>query len=426
MIHLITGVPGAKKTAYTVTQLDKIETNNKVNLVKNIKLIDANLKIIAANDLQSDFTYYDYQVGSGHTIRDQIDILDDDYFDMLGQEYDDLRPDDYYKRAEIYNHCITRIIDREGVKGLSHLLPVRTIYSNINGLKIDYTRSLTYDWRDCPDGSIVVIDEVQLVEPYKETKKDDAIVSDLTIHRHRGFDFYFITQSAGLLHKQIKDLIGVHYHLTLPWGWITKVYQYGSFRANPNAVSVKMASERTFSFNPPDRIFKLYKSTTINTHQKRIPYKPLLGFAALVIGAFTMFVWALGGSKDSKLINGMIGNPVATVAPSPVSMPVKQQSVLPASMPLAQPQPQPQPQQFTMPDSAPNKGIFDPLTGDYISDINKAPVNVMRFAGRCEVYNYNGQPLLHIDADTCNTYADNPRLLVRIKQPDAPALTTDS
>ena len=78
----------------------------------------------------------------------------------------------------------------------------RTIYTNINNLKIDYVRANVYDWRTCPDGSIIVIDEVQLIEPYKETKqKDNPIVQDLTIHRHRGFDFYFITQSAALLHQ---------------------------------------------------------------------------------------------------------------------------------------------------------------------------------------------------------------------------------
>ncbi len=111
------------------------------------------------------------------------------------------------------------------------------------------------DWRKAPDGSIIVIDEVQLVEPYKQSKnKDEPIIQDLTVHRHRGFDFYLITQSANLLHVQIKDLIGLHWHITVPWGWVSKVYQYGSYRQNPNAVSIKMSAERKFNFSPPSFI----------------------------------------------------------------------------------------------------------------------------------------------------------------------------
>ena len=37
-LNLVTGVPGASKTAYVVTELDSIERKNKVNLEKN-KLI---------------------------------------------------------------------------------------------------------------------------------------------------------------------------------------------------------------------------------------------------------------------------------------------------------------------------------------------------------------------------------------------------
>lgn len=320
MLGLITGVPGAKKTVFVVSKLDKIESENKVNLVKNISYYDTNNKIIEDNNLQNELTYYYEDVGSGHTLKQEITILPDDYFDILNKEYDDLRPDDYYKVATIYNTIINRIIETENITGFRYLLPVRTVYANINALKIDFVRSLYdlldekeyVDWRKAPDGSIIVIDEVQLVEPYKQSKnKDEPIIQDLTVHRHRGFDFYLITQSANLLHVQIKDLIGLHWHITVPWGWVSKVYQYGSYRQNPNAVSIKMSAERKFNFSPPDRLFKLYKSTTINTHQKRIPYKALIGFAAVIVFAISMFFWAAGGAKDSTLVNGMMGNELA-------------------------------------------------------------------------------------------------------------------
>lgn len=320
MLALVTGVPGAKKTVFVVSKLDKTESENKVNLIKNIAFYEHNQKIINDNSLQNELTYYYEDVGSGHELKQVLTVLPDYYFDILNQEYDDLRPDDYYKVATIYNIIIARIIETESIKGFKYLLPVRTIYTNINALKIDFVRSLydllderSYvDWRKAPDGSIIVIDEIQLIAPFDQTKnKDEPIIQHLTVHRHRGFDFYLITQSANLLHVQMKDLIGLHWHITVPWGWVSKVYQYGSYRQNPNAVSIKMAAERKFNFSPPDRLFKLYKSTTINTHKKRIPYKPLFIFSALIIFALSLFFWAAGGSKDSKLINGMMGNQVA-------------------------------------------------------------------------------------------------------------------
>ena len=123
---------------------------------------------------------------------------------MAVNDYDLIRPDYYFERSSRFNVIINRIQDLHGDLGLKYILPVRTIYSNIAALRIDYVRSLVDDWRDCPDGSIIVIDEIQLVSPYSDTKdKTNPIVTNLSIHRHRRFYFYFITQSAGNFHVLI-------------------------------------------------------------------------------------------------------------------------------------------------------------------------------------------------------------------------------
>lgn len=303
MLHLVTGVPGATKTAFVVTELDKTEKTNKVNLVKNLEFYNHNKPLF--EKYKEDFTYREYEVGSGHELKNEIEILPDDYFDFLGQEFDDLRPDYYYQRVVHCNEVIERINQREGEQDFKFFLPVRTIYSNINALKIDYARALTYDWRECPDGSIIVIDEVQLVEPYSDIKvKDNPIVQDLTIHRHRGFDFWFITQSPILLHPTVKVLIGVHFHLTRPYGMKTVVYRYGSCKDNPSALVNKQNREAKFTFNPEQRIFKLYKSTTINTHKKRFP-KGIWIFVVWVVLGIALFIYTLfsGDMSNSSLVN---------------------------------------------------------------------------------------------------------------------------
>lgn len=293
MLNAVTGVPGASKTAYVVTQLYDQERKNKINLVKNIAIHAHNKPFF--EKFKDDFSYVEIEVGSGHELKTVLEILPDNYFDMLGQEFDDLRPDDYYVRVVRCNEIIERINDRGEKHDLQYFQAVRTIYTNIKALKIDYVRALVIDWRTCPDGSIIVIDEVQLVPPYNENKnKTDDIVQELTIHRHRGFDFWFITQSASYLHPTIKELISCHLHITRPYWRTPKVYQYGSLRQYPNTLINKLNCESKFDFKPKDFIFKLYKSTSIDTSKKRTP-AGLYGFAAFIVVAVCVFVYGLSG-----------------------------------------------------------------------------------------------------------------------------------
>ncbi len=330
MLNAVTGVPGASKTAYVVTQLDEQERKNKINLVRNIEVYKHNKQYI--EKFKDDFSYVEEEQGSGHELKTVLVILEDNYYDMLGQRFDDLRPDDYYVRVVRFNETIERLNDRGEKHDLQPFYAVRTIYSNIKALKIDYVRALVIDWRTCPDGSIFAIDEVQLVPPYNDNKnKNDDIVQELTIHRHRGFDFWFITQSATYLHPTIKELISCHLHITRPYWRTPKVYQYGSLRQYPNTLINKLNCESKFTFKPKDSIFKLYKSTSIDTSKKRTP-AGLYGFAAFIVLALCVFFYGLSGgtgfmchfigtcetktpvsAQNNKQSNGSANNsPVAT------------------------------------------------------------------------------------------------------------------
>lgn len=301
MLNLVTGSPGSSKTAYVVTQLDKIERNNKINLQKNKLIWEHNLDLF--KKYHEDFEYIEVQTGSGHLLKTEYQFLPEDYFTFLSEDFDDLRPDYYYQRSMQYNTIIERISERDGSQGFKLFKPVRTIYTNINNLKIDFVRSHIFDWRESPDGSIHVIDEVQLVEPYSNVKStNEPIVQELTTHRHRGFDFYFITQYPRLAHPTVRDLIGVHFHITRPYGRTPKVYRFGSCRAYPNTTSNKINCESKFSFKPHDRIFKLYKSTSIDTHQKRYP-KGALTFLAFILFGVATFVYSITTGTKSSLIS---------------------------------------------------------------------------------------------------------------------------
>ncbi|MGL2973043.1 hypothetical protein CIL08_00515 [Acinetobacter sp. BS1] len=311
MLYLVTGTPGASKTAFVVTQLDKLERANFINVRKNKTIFEFNKPLF--EKFKDEFLYYAYEEGSGSARKTIIEQLPEDYFLFLNEEFDDLRPDDYFKKTTRYNEIVDRINDLHGPQKFELLQPVRTIYTNIKACKIPFTRPLIHDWRDAPDGSVLVIDEIQLVEPYKNKKSEDPMIMDLTIHRHRGFDFYIITQATRYLHPAVKELIGCHYHITRPWGWTPKVYQYGSARDNPNALVNKINCEAKFTFKPADRIFTLYKSTTINTHKKRIPkFIYFIGaFVIVMAGLFYHFA-----TKDNVIYDQVTGKPTNTASQS--------------------------------------------------------------------------------------------------------------
>ena len=396
MLHLVTGNPGAKKSAFVVSKLDKIETDNKVNLVKNIQLYNDNLPII--QKWANDFTYYEYEVGSGDELRTVIEVLPNDYFAMFAQEFDDLRPDDYFLRVVRFNEICERVNEREGIQGFKGLLPVRTIYANIKALKIDYVRALKTDWRDCPDGSIIVIDEVQLIKPYDNLKdRNNEMIQELTIHRHRGFDFFFITQHPSLLHPTAKILIGMHWHLTVPFGWRTKVYQWGSTRDYPNTLVNKINCEKKFDFNPPARIFKLYKSTTINTHQKRFPWKPAI-FLTIFVGAclFLMFT-QLTKVNNSTLVN----HDKKLVASVPASTPKSASSVVASASASAS----------TVVSAAPS--LEQAQLAQYQQKLRDMPVNVISFGDNCTAYNVDGLPL-DMSLSECEQYASGKKQVLKV------------
>ncbi|WP_019520303.1 zonular occludens toxin domain-containing protein [Faucicola boevrei] len=412
MLHLVTGTPGTGKTAFVVTTLDKVEKQNKVNLAKNKQFFLENKKIIDNNQLQNDFTYLEYETGSGHTLKKHLQPLDNDYFSMFTQDFEELRPDDYFKRANEYNAILERISERESIKGFVALSPVRTIYTNINNLKIDFVRDNIYDWRDCPDGSIIVIDEVQLVEPYDNLKdRNNKVVQDLTIHRHRGFDFYFLTQAPVLLHPTIKVLIGIHYHLTKPYGWKTKVYQWGSTRDYPNTMVNKINCERKFDFTPPKYIFKLYKSTTINTHQKRVPYKMIVALVVFLIICFYIIFKQIGMAKKSSLVGGQHEKAKTTeLAHASVPMPTAS-AVSDTQTKIDQLNAQLQELQL--------KNQIEQLKQQ--DKIAKMPVNVVLFGDKCTAYNVDGL-VLDLSFDECKQYATGQKSLYQ--KPHQPTIQT--
>lgn len=173
----------------------------------------------------------------------------------------------------------------------------RTIYTNIAGLR-EFAPNVkavpddaAYNWRDYDDGCIFIFDEIQRQYPVKNSMtKNPEYISGYETHRHRGMDFYFITQGPYLIDRHLHPLIDRHYHIYRPFGLKrSTVMDWNGINPNPAPKQSRSnASVKNFRF--PKKYFDLYQSATVHTVKARVPWKLVLTLGGMVAA------FALGGT----------------------------------------------------------------------------------------------------------------------------------
>lgn len=157
-----------------------------------------------------------------------------------------------------------------------------------------------------PDGSLVIVDEAQKVyRPRASASKVPDHVSAFERHRHRGIDFWLITQHPGLLDANVRKLAGKHIHLRALWAG-RRLYEWSEC-ADPESVSDRdKAIQRPYRL--PSRIFGLYKSASLHVKQsRRLPWQ--LWVVGAAIGVSGYLGWGV-----YKRISGAIGGEPVPVA----------------------------------------------------------------------------------------------------------------
>lgn len=133
------------------------------------------------------------------------------------------------------------------------------------------------------DGAAVVIDEVQRVwRPRGAAAKVPPAIAALETHRHRGLDFYLVTQHPKLLDANVRALVGRHVHLRdvgiLGRWW----YEWPECS---NEIAYKAAPVKK-SYRLPKKVFGLYKSASLHVKPIRsIPRSVFILGAALAGGS---------------------------------------------------------------------------------------------------------------------------------------------
>ena len=138
-----------------------------------------------------------------------------------------------------------------------------------------------HEW--APDGAVLWFDEVQHVHrPRASGSKVPEVVSSYETHRHKGLDFFMVTQHPRLIDANVRQLVGRHVHLVSSWKG-RSMYEWPEVADNPQSTSGAIKS----AYALPKHVFPLYKSATV--HMKPIRKLPpqviLLGVCVLLVVA---------------------------------------------------------------------------------------------------------------------------------------------
>lgn len=160
----------------------------------------------------------------------------------------------------------------------------RQVFANINGLDVEAIHALVgglpirpapNDWRDAPDGSVVIYDEAQQEHLFPATGKpglpDDERIARFDTHRHRGFDIVLVSQDPALVHHWARKFVNCHVHLSRPSGAeLITVRQWPAVQSNPDDFFAQKEAD-THTRRMDKAVWKLYKSATVHTHKFAMP-----------------------------------------------------------------------------------------------------------------------------------------------------------
>lgn len=165
----------------------------------------------------------------------------------------------------------------------------RPVFTNINGLVKDkfpnnsLLQDAPDDWRDTPEGSLVIYDEAQQAHLYPSNaqrgKVEDERLTAMETHRHSGHDLIFITQAPTFVHHHIRKLVGEHLHLYRGRGigGATR-HTWSHTCENPNDRREQERATSVF-WKFPKEHFPYYTSAVMHTHKFKLPVKIALALA---------------------------------------------------------------------------------------------------------------------------------------------------
>lgn len=178
----------------------------------------------------------------------------------------------------------------------------RKIFSDIKELLIPEVDPAPDDWRDTPDGSIIIYDEVQMRREFEykgNQYSQDPMIKDLTIHRHTNKDLWLITQDSQRIEKGIHKLIDRMFFIKRPASkpTYTNVFEFDKWLSNPEPAANRNAKFKKYldfyRFNFSDKYQSLYKSASDHSSIKFKLPKQLFVFLGIFLAVIAFVLIAL-------------------------------------------------------------------------------------------------------------------------------------
>lgn len=137
------------------------------------------------------------------------------------------------------------------------------------------------DWNSYADtGAVFFIDECQHI--YRN--KGSMSVSEFETHRHKGIDFYLVTQHPMLINSDLRRLIGRHIHLVADFMG-RKQYEWPECN---QALSTAKAVRSKYKLDKS--LFALYQSSSLHTKvERKVPFILYVMIGAVFVFLFSAF-----------------------------------------------------------------------------------------------------------------------------------------
>lgn len=180
------------------------------------------------------------------------------------------------------------------------------------------------NWQDEPDGTIFLVDECHNDFPLRApSSAPPDYVKMLAEHRRRGFDFYLITQHPQNIDAFIRRLIGSpgwHRHLKRTFGGdLVSCIEWAA--VNPNCEKDGSGKTGTVTMMPfPKEVFTWYKSASLHTGKKKIPWRVWFLLACAVIAPI-LFYFAFSTVSAKVDTDSKKDSPSVAAGSPPVASP---------------------------------------------------------------------------------------------------------
>lgn len=167
------------------------------------------------------------------------------------------------------------------------------------------------DWQDCPDGSIIIVDECHNDMPVRTGKTTvPEPIRMLAEHRRRGFDFYLITQHPGNIDSFVRRLIGNpgwHRHLKRTFG-AAVVSRLHWDAVHLNCEKTGAGKNADISMLPfPKEYYEYYNSATLHTNKVKLPKQLYIAIVAIVLAGLGVYLTLDHFSKRQEEFKNLEG-----------------------------------------------------------------------------------------------------------------------